>query len=410
MRARLTAALAVLVIAGAAATAIAAAQAPEAAFSRVEILPVPTSQTLLGVHFPDALHGYAVGGFGVVVATKDGGKTWVQQKSGVEAPFVPGEPTTALRSVSFSDSLRGWAVGDHMVSTSDGGATWVEQPLPPINDRQAPRPWSDPENHYLKWSFLDVQFMDARNGYLVGAGGTMFSTSDGGASWVWHGDSRYGNVWEVSFTDRQHGRVVGGAGPNAYATMWTADGGATWTSDPARDAGPQVPSTSFETMSFVDRERGYIASSAGRILVTADGGRNWSVQRKDTTETFYGLDFADARRGAAVGYLDIGERRKAAIVTTGDGGETWVPRPVDAAIVWDVTFAEPTIAYAVGCEVFAETCQKSLIVRITFPSAPPAASGGGFAVPLPFLVVGGVLVAALTWILVVRRRPMGERH
>ncbi len=73
---------------------------------------------LNGVHFIDALHGWAVGlnGTALVLATSDGGVTW-------------GTPQTAnsqyaLNSVWFVDSMRGWAVGKSgsIIHTATGGA------------------------------------------------------------------------------------------------------------------------------------------------------------------------------------------------------------------------------------------------------------------------------------------------
>ncbi len=409
MRTRLVTSLALALSVGA--TAPAGAQAPEAAFTTVEVLPVPTATTLYGVSFPDPQHGYAVGAFGVIVATTDGGKTWVEQKSGVDPRTADVEGVNAVTGVSFTDSLHGWAVGNPNVilSTSDGGATWVKHDPPPINEKQGP---DNGDGRGLKWAFSDVDFTDARTGYLVGAGGTILATSDAGATWVWQGDRRFGGLKQVSFPDPQHGRAVGEGRPASFVMIATSDGGATWTPDGGADMGAQIARTNFQAVSFTDPLRGHVASDAGRIFATSDGGKHWAVQRKDTTETFYGIAFRDARRGAAVGYTDFSDGRKAAVVTTGDGGETWVARPVSGAILRDVTFAGPTTAYAVGCEVFSDTCQKSLIVRITFPAAAGGGGGGGggFTVPPPVLIGGAVLVAALAGVLVLRRRPGSGRH
>ena len=76
----------------------------------------------MGISFPDASHGWAVGDAGTILATSDGGATWVAQDSGVTGGFA---------SVSFPDASHGWAVGDggygFIVTTSDGGATWTGQ-------------------------------------------------------------------------------------------------------------------------------------------------------------------------------------------------------------------------------------------------------------------------------------------
>jgi len=72
-----------------------------------------TEQPLLGVHFIDKEEGWAVGNKGVIIHTRDGGKTWVSQDSGAIDPFL---------DVYFIDSKRGWAVGFGPIArTEDGG-------------------------------------------------------------------------------------------------------------------------------------------------------------------------------------------------------------------------------------------------------------------------------------------------
>ena len=74
----------------------------------------------MGVSFADALHGWAVGMNGVILATTDGGVTWTVQNWGAAA---------WLYDVAFPDASRGWAVGSDgtIIATSDGGATWTAQ-------------------------------------------------------------------------------------------------------------------------------------------------------------------------------------------------------------------------------------------------------------------------------------------
>jgi photosystem II stability/assembly factor-like uncharacterized protein len=72
---------------------------------------------LLGVSFPDARHGWAVGPGGTVIATSDGGASWAVQDPGGEFD---------LKQVSFSDPQHGWALIGHeaLLATVDGGRSW----------------------------------------------------------------------------------------------------------------------------------------------------------------------------------------------------------------------------------------------------------------------------------------------
>ena len=76
---------------------------------------------LFGVAFaPDAVHGWAVGSYGEILKTADGGRTWVMQTSGVRAH---------LYSVAFADPSNGVAAGADgaLVVTHDGGQTWLDR-------------------------------------------------------------------------------------------------------------------------------------------------------------------------------------------------------------------------------------------------------------------------------------------
>ena len=73
-----------------------------------------------GVHFLTAQKGIAVGEFGIIRVTSDGGATWTSQAS---------LTTDTLLAVHFYDELHGTAVGTQgtIIATTDGGATWEAQ-------------------------------------------------------------------------------------------------------------------------------------------------------------------------------------------------------------------------------------------------------------------------------------------
>ncbi len=73
------------------------------------------------VRFVDEQNGFAVGEFGTVVATADGGRTW-EQRNPIPNEFYP-------MGSDFLDVQRGWVGGlDGVIwATSDGGASWERQ-------------------------------------------------------------------------------------------------------------------------------------------------------------------------------------------------------------------------------------------------------------------------------------------
>jgi len=69
--------------------------------------------------------------------------------------------------------------------------------------------------------------------------------------------------------------------------------------------------SSFNTIQFVNSQTGYV--SGGGIWKTTNAGDTWFHQLNTTYDNFYGLHFADANVGFAVGYQGI-------IAKTLDGG------------------------------------------------------------------------------------------
>ena len=104
----------------------------------------------------------AVGEWGHIVMSPDGGKTWTQ------AERV--ETNVTLTSVSFADPQNGIAVGHESVilRTKDGGKTWVKQ-------------YDEPE---AEAPFFDVHYDDANNAIAVGSYGIVFETTNGGDQWM----------------------------------------------------------------------------------------------------------------------------------------------------------------------------------------------------------------------------------
>jgi photosystem II stability/assembly factor-like uncharacterized protein len=116
---------------------------------------------LYAVSAPSAKHVVAVGYWGAVYVSDDGGLTWKKGNSGTQK---------LLYDVSMADDQRGWAVGQEgtILRTEDGGMTWTPQP----NDKVK-------EGTHL----FGVQALDANTAWAVGEWGSRMFTDDGGKSW-----------------------------------------------------------------------------------------------------------------------------------------------------------------------------------------------------------------------------------
>lgn len=125
---------------------------------------VPTRQMLTAVFFVDDQHGWAVGHDAQILASNDGGVTWVKQ-------FEDLEREAPLLDVWFKDRNSGYAVGAYgaLLETTDGGANWAD-----VSDRL------DNEDGYHLNAIVAVK--DAGL-FVVGELGGMFRSPDWGQTW-----------------------------------------------------------------------------------------------------------------------------------------------------------------------------------------------------------------------------------
>ena len=275
----------------------------------------------------------AVGQRGHVLVSNDAGTTWVQSKVPVSSD---------LTSVFLADALHGWAVGHDgvILATADGGVTWKTQ-LNGLDAAERIAASANPEARRYKEQgadkpFLDVWFEDARSGFAVGAYNLLFHTSDGGATWEsWFDRAENpkllnlygirpaagelfiaGEGGLVLKLDRAAQRFRAVPTPYAGSFFGVADGGATavlfglrgnvyttgdagrsWTRVDARLAGSVVASLRAKDGKLL------LADTAGRISSSADGGRTF--ERFALNRTAPLAAFADTGDGH---YVIVGPR------------------------------------------------------------------------------------------------------
>ena len=157
---------------------------------------VDTGAPVVALTFVDALHGWAVGFDGAIVASTDGGATWQPQTSGTNA---------LLQDVSFVDASHGWAAGvvgsglgakAILLVTSDGGTTWTTGYAGPTAS-----------------DFFGIDFVDQQHGWAVssqfeGRFDTVEATDDGGATWRVQAAGRHLPTG-VAMVDIDHGWAIG---------------------------------------------------------------------------------------------------------------------------------------------------------------------------------------------------------
>jgi photosystem II stability/assembly factor-like uncharacterized protein len=237
----------------------------------------PTKVPLFSIDFANAEVGWAVGKSAEILGTTDGGKTWKRQKS-------PIPPSKHLFKVSAASPTHVWAVGDWgaIAVTTDGGATWEDRSLPKLVVRGEERP-DRVESIVLEDVVLyDIAWADARHGVIVGEFATVLVTTDGGATWVKRTPPTEKTLFGAHFASPDEGWVVGIDG----LVLHTTDAGRTWT---VQHGNPE-PAT-IDELAFTDAlanpgmyavavvgTTGVVVGDTGTLLLSSDGGRSWDTR------------------------------------------------------------------------------------------------------------------------------------
>lgn len=158
--------------------------------------------------------------------------------------------------------------GGTILKTIDGGTHWIQKTSGTTND------------------LAKVQFFNATTGYAVGNGGTLLKTIDGGESW---------NAIASGFTTQLSGlsvlseNVFYVSGSNGLIKR-TNDGGLTFIDQ------SYGQDHWFKTIQFVNENIGYATSfeysgsDSNVFIKTTDGGLTWSLIQNQNTSSFYFLN------------------------------------------------------------------------------------------------------------------------
>jgi photosystem II stability/assembly factor-like uncharacterized protein len=137
--------------------------------------PLPQGNTLIRTTFIDTSLGWAVGEYGTIIHTTNGGVSWYEQEYG--------RSDNMLAIAMVSDTM-GWAVGDNgvILYTTDAGDTWNEQ------------------TSGVDIGLNAVTFLNAQNGWAAGDHEAILHTTNGGTTWSLQHWSNSGTIGINSMT------------------------------------------------------------------------------------------------------------------------------------------------------------------------------------------------------------------
>jgi photosystem II stability/assembly factor-like uncharacterized protein len=204
--------------------------------------------------------------------------------------------------------------------------------------------------------YEDFFFANPATGWIVSIGGTIYKTTDRGASFATVYSNGAANFRCIGFANELKGWVgtlgpgcSSGAGPTyLYATT---DGGATW--DPVTNV-PEPQPEGLCGIWVIDENIVYACGrycGTPRVIKTTDGGGSWtSTDMSAYASGLVDCHFFDPDTGLAVGLvgdLDSGLSRGVVLHTT-DGGGSWTTRHTtsgEALLCWKITFPTRDIGY-----------------------------------------------------------------
>jgi photosystem II stability/assembly factor-like uncharacterized protein len=221
-----------------------------------ETISVPSPGfTLKRISFPDVQNGWAVGGYGTIMHTSDGGRTWEQLKRPTEADLV---------SVTFVNAKVGYIGGSKalfdrandrytygvvILRTTDGGQSWRTC-------------YEDDRSEYVGriHALSDAHALVSVDRELI--------TEDGGKTWQPVQADR-ADLGSIAFTADGTGYAVSRSG-NFYRSL---DKGKSWR---RLDVPQSLLQRQWWSIDFADANRGLAVGNGGAVALTEDGGKTWS--------------------------------------------------------------------------------------------------------------------------------------
>ncbi|MBR9979233.1 MAG: choice-of-anchor D domain-containing protein [Bacteroidetes bacterium] len=284
-----------------------------------------TTTVIYDIAFPDAQTAVAVCGGGLILRSEDQGVTWTD----ISAPIG-----TDITSIDFFDAQHGFAVQKpkYLLRTTDGGVTWTDTSFV-VNELTQVR-FADATNGWLvsnstgsvfrttnagaSWDFIAVEQprrftfhavhpVSDQKTLLLGTGGAIFLTEDGGQSWTQGG---------TAITRRHFNSITALSDSSAWvfgngSAYRTVDAGVTWQGS--------------DTISLPGFRAGYALSltriigtgSQGQLMLSKDAGQTWQIEELSSRGQIEQIVFVDDLHGWLTG-------AHGTVARTMDAGETWI--------------------------------------------------------------------------------------
>lgn len=268
-------------------------------FAQIEewewLSPIPQGNELYDICVINDSTIIATGDLGTVIRSENGGVDWHVQHHA-------GYSNRALWAVDFIDERNGWIVGEDgtLLSSMDGGETW------------------SPQTSNIQTHLYDICFVDSRNGWSVGRWGKMLRTTDGGSQWSEEHSETLRGLHSIEFVHDSLGFIVGSGG----TILRTQNGGMSW--EHIESGSP----CNLKDVSFVSEQLGLVVGENGSVLKSMDGGTSWHDVDTGHDVDFHNVVWSSDSTALISGYKTQHEfgwsyRMDPLVLQTSDAGTTW---------------------------------------------------------------------------------------
>ncbi len=226
--------------------------------------------------------GLAAGQRGRILRTTDQ-NAWTSVSLSIDAPEA------CYRSVDLVSGDHYIIVGDggRVATSEDGGLSWI------------------PLDGGVTIDLHGVDVLPCGAGWAVGRSGCILGSRDGGLTWSILSSGTNAFLHDVVAFDESTAVVVGSDG----VVLKTTDRGDNWSRQ------FNGPACTLQGAAFAGRF-GWAVGEGGTILTTGDVGETWTVRNSGVTTLLYDVAVSDSLRGWAVGM-------NGTILRTEDGGDSW---------------------------------------------------------------------------------------
>ena len=209
----------------------------------------------------------------------------------------------SLRTVQFVNPSTGWIVGGGggIQKSTNGGVNWFIQ------------------NSNTTVILYDVFFTSINTGYVIGENGLLIKSTNGGENWIIQNSGTTSTLRSQTFINENTGYVVGFNG----AFLKSTNGGTNWYS---LNLGDSIRVEPYD-IQFINENTGWVSgkninTNNIKLFKTTDAGNNWtSLYDFGSSDLVYSFFFITENNGFLA--LSYGAVAITGILKTEDGGLSW---------------------------------------------------------------------------------------